>query len=315
MKFMDEPEHSARPSVRRIVFVTGPSGAGRSTAINVLEDLDYEVIDNIPLSLLPKVLEASSLKRPLALGLDVRNRDFSTAGLIEVIDAVAADPGWSSDVLYLDCAAEVLSRRYSETRRRHPLAPAETAQDGIAREMDLLVPVRARADILIDTTEMSPHDLRSEMERWFDDASHSAMALSVQSFSYKRGMPRGLDMVFDVRFLANPYWDETLRGLNGQDAAVQAYVMRDERYAAFFQKVLELSLLLLPAYREEGKRHFSIGFGCTGGQHRSVTLAEKLSKALAEHDWQVAIRHREMERRQLGRRSEQNVQRNTEAGV
>lgn len=126
------------------------------------------------------------------------------------------------------------------------------------------------------------------------------MALSVHSFSYKRGMPRGVDMVFDVRFLSNPYWDETLRALNGQDPRVQAYVQSDPRFQAFFDKVLELTLLLLPAYKAEGKKHFSIGFGCTGGQHRSVTLAEILSKALAEHEWQVSIRHRELERRRGG---------------
>ncbi|MFT6169137.1 MAG: UPF0042 nucleotide-binding protein [Celeribacter sp.] len=284
---------------RRVVLVTGPSGAGRSTAINVLEDLDYEVIDNIPLSILPKLLEVSGKGRPLALGLDVRNRDFSVGALIELIDQLGVDPDFDATVLYLDCAAEVLSRRYSETRRRHPLAPAETAQEGIAREQDLLVPIRARADIIVDTTDMSPHELRDEIERWFAIGQHAPMAISVQSFSYKRGMPRGLDMVFDVRFLANPYWDVSLRGLNGQDVAVQNYVMNDARYEAFFQKVLELTLLLLPAYREEGKRHLSIAFGCTGGQHRSVALVENLSKALAKHDWPVSIRHREMERRQL----------------
>lgn len=297
-----QSEDGKRPvadSQRRIVLVTGPSGAGRSTAVNVLEDLDYEVIDNIPLSILPKLLDAPEDGRPLALGLDVRNRDFSINGLIEVIDDMSANPTVSAEVLYLDCAPHKLSQRYSETRRRHPLAPAETAQEGIAREIDLLVPIRARADILIETTDMSPHELRSEIERWFAEGEQAKMAVSVQSFSYKRGMPRGLDMVFDVRFLTNPYWDTSLRGLNGQDEAVQTYVMKDERYAEFFQKVLDLSLLLLPAYREEGKRHLSIGFGCTGGQHRSVTLVEKLSKALAEHDWQVAIRHREMERRQI----------------
>lgn len=312
MRFNDDVDNSKADSTRRIVLVTGPSGAGRSTAINALEDLDYEVIDNIPLSFLPKLLEASSAARPLALGLDVRNRDFSTNGLIEVIDTISVDPRFSTDVLYLDCAADVLSRRYSETRRRHPLAPAESAQEGIARERDLLVPIRARANIVIDTTELSPHDLRSEMERWFDEVPHAAMAVSVQSFSYKRGMPRGLDMVFDVRFLANPYWDRSLRGLNGQDDEVQAYVMRDERYESFFRKVLELTLLLLPAYREEGKRHLAIGFGCTGGQHRSVTLVEILSKALAEHDWQVAIRHREMERHQSGAFQQKSARNSTE---
>lgn len=285
---------------RRVVLITGPSGAGRSTSINVLEDLDYEVIDNIPLSILPKLLEVSGTGRPLALGLDVRNRDFSVGALIELIDQMSMTHEFDTSVLYLDCSADVLSRRYSETRRRHPLAPAETAQEGIAREHDLLVPIRARADIVIDTTEMSPHELRDEIERWFATGQHATMAVSVQSFSYKRGMPRGLDMAFDVRFLSNPYWDVSLRQLNGQDAAVQDYVMADTRYDAFFHKVLELTLLLLPAYREEGKRHLSIGFGCTGGQHRSVAVVENLSKALAKHDWQVSIRHREMERRQTG---------------
>jgi UPF0042 nucleotide-binding protein len=285
---------------RRVVLVTGPSGAGRSTAINVLEDLDYEVIDNIPLSMLPKLLEVSTHGRPLALGLDVRNRDFSTNGLIELIDQLAVDANFDASVLYLDCAADVLSRRYSETRRRHPLAPAETAQQGITREQDLLIPIRARADIIVDTSDMSPHELRAEVERWFAQGHQAQMAISLQSFSYKRGMPRGLDMVFDVRFLRNPYWDVSLRSLNGRDSAVQTYVMADPRYDAFFQKVLELTLLLLPAYCEEGKRHLSIAFGCTGGQHRSVALVENLSKALAKHDWQVSIRHREMERRQSG---------------
>ncbi|MBU0644009.1 MAG: RNase adapter RapZ [Alphaproteobacteria bacterium] len=287
-------------SQRRVVLITGPSGAGRSTAINALEDLGYEVIDNLPMSILPRLLQAHGLTRPLALGLDVRNRDFSVNALIEVIDELTRNPDHDAEVLYLDSSPEVLIRRYSETRRRHPLAPAETVQDGVAREIDLLAPIRARADILIDTSEMTPHQLRDEIERWFAEGHQADMALTVQSFSYKRGMPRGVDMVFDVRFLANPYWEPELRALNGMDAKVQDYVQRDPRFAAFFEKVLELTLLLLPAYREEGKKHLSIAFGCTGGQHRSVTLAEILSKALAEHDWQVSIRHRELERRHSG---------------
>ncbi|WP_439099397.1 RNase adapter RapZ [Celeribacter baekdonensis] len=287
-------------SQRRVVLITGPSGAGRSTAINALEDLGYEVIDNLPMSILPRLLQAHGLTRPLALGLDVRNRDFSVNALIEVIDELTRNPDHDAEVLYLDSSPEVLIRRYSETRRRHPLAPAETVQDGVAREIDLLAPIRARADILIDTSGMTPHQLRDEIERWFAEGTQADMALTIQSFSYKRGMPRGVDMVFDVRFLANPYWEPALRALNGTDPKVQEYVQRDPRFAAFFGKVLELTLLLLPAYREEGKKHLSIAFGCTGGQHRSVTLAEILSKALAEHDWQVSIRHRELERRQSG---------------
>jgi len=296
----DDSPLSQSKSQRRVVLITGPSGAGRSTAINALEDLGYEVIDNLPMSILPRLLQTHGLTRPLALGLDVRNRDFSVNALIEVIDELTRNPDHDAEVLYLDSSPEVLIRRYSETRRRHPLAPAETVQDGVAREIDLLAPIRARADILIDTSEMTPHQLRDEIERWFAEGHQADMALTVQSFSYKRGMPRGVDMVFDVRFLANPYWEPELRALNGMDAKIQDYVQRDPRFAAFFEKVLELTLLLLPAYREEGKKHLSIAFGCTGGQHRSVTLAEILSKALAEHDWQVSIRHRELERRQSG---------------
>ncbi|MDQ2092236.1 RNase adapter RapZ [Marimonas arenosa] len=283
----------------RCVMVTGPSGAGRSTAIRVLEDLGFEAIDNLPLSLLPRLLEGPGHGRPMALGIDARNREFSASGLIEVIDGFSRTYGRPLDLLYLDCREDVLIRRFSETRRRHPMAPAESPAEGIAREFDLLVPIRARADILIDTSELTPHDLRAEVERWFAVDAGRGLAVSVNSFSYKRGLPRGIDMVFDCRFLANPYWDEALRGLDGTDARVQSYVAGDPRYEAFFGKVRELTEMLLPAYSEEGKAHLSIGFGCTGGQHRSVTLAENLSKALADAGWQVSIRHRELERRQV----------------
>jgi UPF0042 nucleotide-binding protein len=281
----------------RVVLVTGPSGAGRSTAINVLEDLGFEAIDNLPLSLLPRLLEGPPPLRPLALGIDVRNRDFSTAGLLDAIDGVSRHPALTSDVLFLDARSEVLLRRYSETRRRHPLAPAETPESGIERELDLLGPVRDRADILIDTSEMTPHDLRAELARWFETSAGGGLAVSVHSFSYKRGLPRGVDMVFDVRFLQNPYWDAALRPLNGTAPAVADYVAADPRFGDFFDRLRDLVEMLLPAYAAEGKTHLAIGFGCTGGQHRSVAVAEKLAKALAEAGWQVSTRHREMERR------------------
>ncbi|MGI3169282.1 RNase adapter RapZ [Pseudooceanicola sp. C21-150M6] len=280
----------------RLVLVTGPSGAGRSTAIRALEDLGYEAIDNLPLSLMPRLLESGPLQRPMALGVDVRNRDFSTNALIETIDGWVPDRA-TLEVLYLDCRADVLLKRFSETRRRHPMAPAESPEDGIARELDLLGPIRARADLLIDSSEMSPHDMRAEVERWFAVRRGQSLAVSVHSFSYKRGLPRGIDMVFDTRFLRNPYWDETLRGHDGTEETVQDYVAGDPRYPAFFSKVLGLTEMLLPAYVAEGKSYFSIAFGCTGGQHRSVTVAERLSRALAQSGWQVSIRHRELERR------------------
>ncbi|MCB6177647.1 RNase adapter RapZ [Rhodobacter sp. Har01] len=284
----------------RLVLVTGPSGAGRTTAIRVLEDLGYEGIDNIPLTLVPRLIDGPPLDRPIALGLDVRNRDFNATALIELIDGLTRDLRVTLEVLYLDCSAAELIRRYSETRRRHPLAPAETPAEGIEREFDLLAPIRARADHLIDTSDLSPHDLKAEIARWFDTGKTGRLAVSVQSFSYKRGVPRGVDMIFDCRFLANPYWQPALRGLDGRDPAVADFVRADPRFAEFFRRLQDLILFLLPAHLEEGKAHLSIGFGCTGGQHRSVAIAEMLGVALAQAGWPVAKRHRELERKGAG---------------
>lgn len=280
-----------------VVLVTGPSGAGRSTAINALEDLGYEVIDNLPLSLLPRLLDGPPPSRPVALGLDVRNRDFGTHALIETIDQLAAQSEQNAQVLYLDAAEEELVRRYSETRRRHPLSPDNAPLEGIRRERDLLVPVRARADVLIDTTGLSPHDLRAEVERWFDTGESRQLGVTIHSFSYKRGLPRGMDIVIDCRFLRNPHWDEKLRKLDGRDPVVAAYVAKDPRFDPFFERIKSLVDLLLPAHKDEGKAHLSIGFGCTGGQHRSVAVTERLASALAKDGWHVSKRHREMERR------------------
>ncbi|WP_323780326.1 RNase adapter RapZ [Thalassovita sp.] len=284
---------------QRIVLVTGPSGAGRSTAIHTMEDLGFEAIDNLPLSLLPRLLEDPPMGRDLVLGLDVRNRDFSVNALIETLDSLRDAPGLETELLYLDCRFDVLLRRFSETRRRHPLAPAEGPEQGVRRELDLLVPIRTRADILIDSSDLTPHDLRAEVGRLISSETGARLAVSVNSFSYKRGLPRGMDMVLDCRFLRNPYWDPSLRSLDGRCAAVRDYIAEDVRSGPFFDKVLDLARLLLPAYLDEGKAHFAIGFGCTGGQHRSVAIAEKMAQALADEGWQVSTRHRELERRQV----------------
>ena len=280
----------------RLVLVTGPSGAGRSTAVNVLEDLGFEVIDNLPLSLLPRLLDGPPLERSLALGLDVRNRDFSVNALLDLTRKLSEDPSIQADMLYLDASADVLLRRYSETRRRHPLAPEEAPELGIAREFDLLEPLRLQASILIDTTELTPHDLRADLQSWFDASPSTGLAISVQSFSYKRGVPRGVDTVFDCRFLQNPHWEPALRSLDGRDPEVQNFVENDPLCRRFFDGIVEITELLLPAYRDEGKSHLTIGFGCTGGQHRSVALTEKLANTLAKQGWQVSKRHRELER-------------------
>jgi UPF0042 nucleotide-binding protein len=284
----------------RLVLVTGPSGAGRSTAIHALEDLGFEAIDNLPLRLVPLLLDGPAPTRPLALGMDPRNREFSAEGLLELIDTLSGRADTQLTVLYLDCRDDVLLRRFSETRRRHPLAPAESPETGIRREQGLLTPLRDRADTLIDTSDMNVHQLREEIERWFAPDTGRALALTVHSFSYKRGLPRGIDMVFDCRFLSNPYWVPALRGLDGRDPAVAAHVAADPLFAPFFDRVLDLTRFLLPAYTQEGKAHLSIAFGCTGGQHRSVTLAETLAKALAEDGRQVSIRHRELDSQRNG---------------
>lgn len=281
---------------RHVVLVTGPSGAGRSSALNVLEDAGFETIDNLPLRLLPALLENAEMDRSLALGIDARNRDFSTDGVLELVLGLSSREDVQAEILYLDCDASVLLRRFSETRRRHPLAPKGRPADGIKREQDMLRPLRKRADVLIDTTDLNIHELRAEVEQWFAPSGQHHLTVSVQSFSYKRGLPRSVDMVFDCRFLRNPYWEPEMRALNGTEAKVAGFVADDPKFAPFAQKVLELCQLVLPASRDEGKSHVSIAFGCTGGQHRSVVLAEHHALRLAEDGWQVSIRHRELDR-------------------
>lgn len=281
----------------RLVLVTGPSGAGRSTAFHALEDLGYEVIDNLPLRLIPRLLDGPPLDRPIALGLDVRNRDFSATAAIELVDTLTRNPAVELQVLYLDCAPATLVSRYNQTKRRHPMPEANTPTEGVEREIDLLAPIRVRADHLIDTSDLTPHDLKAEIGQWFGKGATQSLMISVQSFSYKRGLPRGMDMVFDCRFLANPYWVPALRDKDGRDPAVAAHIATDPNHSDFILKLQDLILFLLPAQMAEGKAHLTLGFGCTGGQHRSVAVAEKMSKLLAESGWQVSKRHRELERR------------------
>ncbi|MBD3665942.1 RNase adapter RapZ [Sulfitobacter aestuariivivens] len=289
---------SALSGKRRLVLVTGPSGAGRSSALNVLEDAGFEAIDNLPLRMLPALLKGQTTERSVALGIDARNRDFSTTRLLDLIGEIAASSDVMLELLYLDCADDILLRRFSETRRRHPLAPADSPGEGILLEKKLLAPIRERADVLIDSSNLNIHQLRAEVEHWFAPDGRHYLAVSVQSFSYKRGLPRSVDIVHDCRFLRNPYWEPALRKLNGTHPDVADFVAQDARYKTFADTVFDLSALLLPAFREEGKSHIAIAFGCTGGQHRSVTLAEDHALRLAEQGWQVSIRHRELDRQQ-----------------
>ncbi len=287
---------STQTQQSNIVLVTGPSGAGRSTAINVFEDLGFETIDNMPLLLIPSLLSGKPNGRKIALGVDIRTRDFSVGAVLDAHEEIKRSQGFDSTILFLDCDTDDLVRRYSETRRRHPLTPDDTPKFGIEQEKKLLSTLRLRADVLIETTKLSPHDLKQELKHWFGDAGTGYLAVTLHSFSYKRGAPRGIDMIYDCRFLKNPYWDKTLRTMNGTNKDVIDYIKTDARYYEFFERLQSMCEFLLPAYIDEGKAHFSLGLGCTGGQHRSVCIAEALGKGLADSGWHVSIRHRELER-------------------
>ncbi|WP_412552308.1 RNase adapter RapZ [Shimia sp. MIT1388] len=279
-----------------LVLLTGPSGAGRSTAIKALEDAGFETIDNLPLGLLPRLLSGQPLKRPMALSLDVRNRDFSPAAILDALELVDELPNVAPELLYLDCRAEVLRRRYNETRRSHPLDRQEDPNAGIETELSLLQEVRGRATVLIETSELTPHELRHAVQSRFAPQDDQAIGLTLQSFSYKRGIPQGADLVFDCRFLHNPHWQAELRAMDGGDGPVGAYIATDPGYAPFVSNLKEMLEHALPGYVREGRSHLHVAFGCTGGKHRSVFLTETIAESLANRGWRVSIRHRELNR-------------------
>lgn len=284
-----------------VLVVIGMSGAGRTTAIHALEDLGYEALDNFPLSLFEALIEpVVGTPAPIAIGIETRTRGFSVRSLTEMVDKIRIQ--WRAGIvlLFLDCADDVLVSRFSQTRRRHPLAPDEDPATGILRERDVLEDVRDRADAVIDTTALTPHELKAELEARFALDRSSGLSVSVKSFSYKRGTPNGADMVLDCRFLRNPYWDKELRELDGTDPRIQGFVREDPLYQGFYDKLVDMVVMLLPAYRAEGKTHFTIALGCTGGRHRSVTVAENMAADLVKGGWPVSLRHPELDRRKGG---------------
>lgn len=286
---MEEPEH--RPEQQPVLLVTGMAGAGRSTALAAFEDAGFEAIDNLPMLLLPRLLEGP-LERPLAIGVDSRTRSFDAQA---VLDAVAANatPARPIRILFLDCAGHELVRRFSETRRRHPLALDRPAGDGIAREREMLEGLRRAADIVIDTTDYSSNDLRRAISTRFQTAGTRGVTLTIMSFGYARGVPRDADLVFDMRFLKNPHWVPALRPLTGRDPAVAAHVAGDPAYGPAFSAIMQLLLLLLPGYQREGRAYVTVAFGCTGGRHRSVAVAEAAGGWLQAREWSNAVVHRD----------------------
>jgi RNase adapter protein RapZ len=283
----------------RILLVTGMSGAGKSTALKTLEDLGWEVVDNLPFSLLDRLLatrpsEGASSARPLALGIDSRTRGFKAQAIIDRIKAMRDGDNANIATLFLDCTGAELERRYSETRRRHPLAPDRPAADGIARERELISPLRRWADHVLDTTASTSNDLRLELRNRFEVDRSGDPVLSVMSFGFARGLPRNADLVFDMRFLRNPHWDAQLRPQTGLDEAVGLYIRADPAYTQAVSRITDLLLLLLPRYKAEGKSYITVAFGCTGGRHRSVHVADAISLQLRGSGFSPTVSHRDL---------------------
>jgi UPF0042 nucleotide-binding protein len=286
------------PDPQRILLVTGLSGAGKSTALRTLEDLGWEVVDNLPLSMLDHLLSTppprgARRRRPLALGIDSRTRDFNAKRIVEQIKALSGDHHYPIETLYLDCAGSELLRRYSETRRRHPLAPDRPATDGIAAERDLTEPLKRWADYIIDTTDSDANALQQQIRSRFGSGSLSPY-LHIMSFGFARGLPRNADNVFDMRFLRNPHWEDELRPLTGMDAGVGDYIAADPAYRDALGRIEDLLMVLLPRYQVEGKSYVSIAFGCTGGRHRSVHVAERVAARLREAGFSPTVEHRDL---------------------
>ncbi len=283
----------------RVLLVTGMSGAGRSSALKILEDLGYEAVDNLPLGLFDKLLATGDAvddgdggARPLAIGIDSRTRAFDADAIVERLGDLRAE-GVEITLVFLDCSGTELTRRFSETRRRHPLALDRPAADGIAREREIVAPLRRAADVVIDTSDYAVRDLRRALAGRFARAGVEPLTLTLMSFGFARGLPRDADLVFDMRFLANPHWDVALRPLTGEDEAVRAYVAADPAFSPAFERIYDLLLLLLPRYGAEGKSYLTVAFGCTGGRHRSVFVAQAMADRLAAAGWGGSVVHRD----------------------
>jgi UPF0042 nucleotide-binding protein len=278
----------------RLIVVTGVAGAGRLTCLKALEDSGFEAVDNLPLDLAARLLTSGEpVTRDLAIGLDSRTRAFAPGRLLDVLERARA-AGNRALLLFLECDDEVLRRRFTETRRRHPLALDRPLGDGIHHERVLLARVKAASDLVIDTSLLSPADFRRLLGERFPPAGGAGVSITIVSFAYRQGLPREADLVFDVRFLDNPHYVAELRPLTGLDPAVQAHVQEDPGFRPFVDGLEGLLVPLLPRYNAEGKSYLTIGIGCTGGRHRSVYVAETLRQRLAVRGWATGIVHREL---------------------
>jgi RNase adapter protein RapZ len=284
---------------QRLLLVTGLLGAGKTTALRVLEDLGWETIDNFPIRLLKRLIDSDdhadgTTRAPLAIGFDSRTRGFNPHTVIELVKKLTGRADVQLTTLFLDCAGQELERRYNETRRRHPLAADMPAAAGIAAERELMEPLRRWADIVISTTDFSTNQLQQAIREQFTTDSGPRMTVTVTSFGFARGMPPISDLVFDMRFLENPHWDAVLKLQTGMDPAVAEYIRNDLAYDEAFVRIRDLLLLLLPRYNAQGKSYVNIAFGCTGGRHRSVFVAEEITTALRDAGFSPTLLHRNL---------------------
>jgi len=298
---------------KRVVIVSGLSGAGKASTLHALEDIGFEAIDNPPLSFVEELVARPGLDgvegQQIAFGVDARSRGFKVDNVLSTLERLRANPAIEADLVFAWAEESVLQRRYTETRRRHPLSPEGRVQDGIAAEQALTAPLREAADLMIDTSDLSLAGLRQIVEQRYgnnedaDKPRAPGLSVALMSFGYPLGLPREADVVMDARFLRNPHYDPLLRPGTGLDPAVVAYVEADPVFAEFYDRLAGMLLLLLPRFRQEGKKYVTIAIGCTGGRHRSVAIVEKLAATLSEAGWRVSITHRELARERAALKS------------
>ena len=274
-----------------LILVIGQSGAGRTTVIHILEDQGFDTLDNVPIHLISQVASTNLEDKPLAIGLDLRSKSFSLQKLMGEINNWKTLSKSRVVILFLECSLEILIKRFSLSRRPHPIAGENNLELSIKKELKLIAPLREKADFVLDTSNTSPNELRLKLGSLFSLANNRNIQIMVQSFSYSIGYPTEIDMIFDCRFLKNPNWVEGLKDLNGTDEAVKDYLNKDKSWTTFKKNLYQMISVVIPAFEREGKSYLSIGLGCTGGQHRSVFVAEQLYNYLLNKDCDVKILH------------------------
>lgn len=278
-----------------VLLITGMSGSGRTLALKTLENMGYETIDNLPLTFLQSVVSTyNNIFHPLAISIDVRTRDFSSNKFLEEVEKLTQDPSLNAQLIFFDCDDEILARRYNESRSLHPLAHERPVMDGIRLECQLMLAIKGHSHHVIDTSLTSTLELKGHMRRLFSLEKGSGLSVFVTSFSFRHGLPREADMVFDARLLKNPYYVEELRFLTGKDKEVADYIQQDNVFIPFLDSLKAAISLSLPCFEEQGRGYLTIGVGCTGGQHRSVYMATVLAEWLQETKNQVKLQHRDL---------------------